>query len=139
MKGLKINNTQYALLDASEDFMKTALVLVSGVVTDRIGGARMYISALVIKNVANYIEAILYGNIIYTIGSILAAAATTVRSYQFLIFGEVVLSLGDIATQVAQYKIFSSWFPPNHGFASTLAFELAIGKVCQVNILTSLI
>ncbi|KAL2072671.1 hypothetical protein VTL71DRAFT_12014 [Oculimacula yallundae] len=112
-KGLKINNTEYALLDASEDFMKTALVLVSGVVTDRIGGA----------------QAILYGNVIYTIGSVLAAAATTVRSYQFLIFGQVVLAFGNIATQVAQYKIFSSWFPPGHGFASTLALELAIGKI----------
>ena len=39
-QGLKINNTEYALLDASEDFMKTALVLASGIVTDRIGGAR---------------------------------------------------------------------------------------------------
>ncbi|KAF8854109.1 MFS general substrate transporter [Acephala macrosclerotiorum] len=112
-KGLKINNTQYALLDASEDFMKTVLVMVSGVVTDRIGGAK----------------AILYGNIIYSIGSILVAASTTVRNYQFMIFSQIVLSLGDIATQIAQYKIFSSWFPPSHGFASTLAFELAIGKI----------
>ncbi|KUJ22650.1 MFS general substrate transporter [Mollisia scopiformis] len=113
-KGLKINNTEYALLDASEDFMKTALVMVSGVVTDRIGGAK---------------EAILYGNAIYSIGSILVAAATTVRNYKFMIFGQIVLSLGDIATQIAQYKIFSSWFPPSHGFASTLALELAIGKI----------
>ncbi|CZR51058.1 related to MFS transporter [Phialocephala subalpina] len=112
-KGLKINNTQYALLDASEDFMKTVLVMVSGVVTDRIGGAK----------------AILYGNVIYSIGSILVATATTVRNYQFMIFGQIVLSLGDIATQIAQYKIFSSWFPPSHGFASTLALELAIGKI----------
>lgn len=41
----------------------------------------------------------------------------------------MVLALGDIATQVAQYKMFSSWFPPSNGFASTLGFELAIGKV----------
>ena len=39
MKGMHINNTQFALLEASEDFMVTALVLISGVVTDRIGGA----------------------------------------------------------------------------------------------------
>lgn len=38
-KGMKINNTQFALLEASEDFMVTALMLVSGLVTDRIGGA----------------------------------------------------------------------------------------------------
>jgi hypothetical protein len=36
---LHINNAQYAVLEASEDFMKTALILVSGLVTDRIGGA----------------------------------------------------------------------------------------------------
>lgn len=40
-KELKINNTQFALLEASEDFMVTALMLVSGLVTDRIGGAGM--------------------------------------------------------------------------------------------------
>jgi hypothetical protein len=38
-KQMKINNTQFAVLDASEDFMITVLVLLSGLVTDRIGGA----------------------------------------------------------------------------------------------------
>ena len=38
-KEMKIDNTQFALLEASEDFMVTALMLVSGIVTDRIGGA----------------------------------------------------------------------------------------------------
>lgn len=38
-KELHINNKQFALLEASEDFMVTALMLVSGVITDRIGGA----------------------------------------------------------------------------------------------------
>jgi hypothetical protein len=28
-----------------------------------------------------------------------------------------------------RYKIFSSWFPPSHGFAATLGLELGIGKV----------
>lgn len=41
-KKLHINNAQYAVLEASEDFMKTALILVSGVVTDRIGGASKF-------------------------------------------------------------------------------------------------
>ncbi|KFZ24761.1 hypothetical protein V502_00765 [Pseudogymnoascus sp. VKM F-4520 (FW-2644)] len=112
-KELKINNIQFALLESSDDFIKTVLILASGMVTDRIGGA----------------SAILYGNAIYTIGSILIAAATTIRNYRFMVFGRVVLAFGDVATQVAQYKIFSSWFPPNNGFASTLGFELAIGKI----------
>lgn len=72
---------------------------------------------------------IVYGNAVYTIGSILVAAATTVRSFNFMIGGRIILALGDIATQVAQYKMFSSWFPPSNGFASTLGFELAIGKI----------
>lgn len=29
----------------------------------------------------------------------------------------------------AQYKIFSSWFPPSNGFASTVGLELGIGKI----------
>lgn len=36
---MHINNAQYSVLEASEDFMVTALILVSGAVTDRIGGA----------------------------------------------------------------------------------------------------
>ncbi|PYI04110.1 MFS general substrate transporter [Aspergillus sclerotiicarbonarius CBS 121057] len=110
---LHITNTQYALLTASEDFMATALLLVGGIVTDRVGGARM----------------IVYGNAVYTIGSILVAAATTVRSFKFMIGGRIILAFGDIATQTAQYKMFSSWFAPSNGFASTLGFELAIGKI----------
>jgi nitrate/nitrite transporter NarK len=71
----------------------------------------------------------LWGNAIYSVGAILIAAATTVRSYKFMIFGVVVQAFGDIATQVAQYKVFSSWFAPSNGFASTLGFELGIGKI----------
>ncbi|RMZ74176.1 mfs transporter [Pyrenophora seminiperda CCB06] len=112
-KQLHINNAQYAVLEGSEDFMKTALILVSGLLTDRIGGA----------------NAMLYGNAIYSIGAIFIAAATTVRSYNFMIFGVVIQAFGDIATQVAQYKIFSSWFAPSNGFASTLGFELGVGKI----------
>ncbi|KAH4219184.1 hypothetical protein HBI38_183800 [Parastagonospora nodorum] len=112
-KQLHINNSQFAILEASEDFMKTALILVSGLVTDRIGGA----------------NAMLYGNAIYSLGAILIAAATTIRSYKFMIFGVIVQAFGDIATQVAQYKVFSSWFAPSNGFASTLGFELGVGKI----------
>lgn len=73
----------------------------------------------------------LYGNGIYTFGSILIAAACQVRSYKFMIVATIVQALGDIATQVAQYKIFTSWFAPSNGFASTLGFELGIGKIGQ--------
>ncbi|CEI69286.1 hypothetical protein FVEN_g3965 [Fusarium venenatum] len=112
-KELHISNTQYAVLDTSENFIKTALILVSGVLTDRYGGA----------------STMLWGNAVFSLGAILVAAATTVRSYKFMIGGAVIQALGDVATQVAQYKIFSSWFPPSSGFASTLAFELGIGKI----------
>lgn len=35
---MKINNTKYALLSASQDFMVTVLMLASGIVTDRMVG-----------------------------------------------------------------------------------------------------
>lgn len=93
--------------------MKTALILGTGILTDRIGGA----------------GAMVWGNIIYSLGSIVIAAATTIRGYKLMVGGMIIQSLGDIATQVAQYRIFSSWFAPSNGFASTLGFELGIGKI----------
>jgi len=130
---MHINNVQFSLLEASEDFMATVLLLPSGIITDRVGGAGKsfpWISEMDEQNLIIYlIEMIVYGNIVYTLGSILVAAATTVRSFNFMIGGRIILALGDIATQIAQYKMFSSWFAPSNGFASTLGFELAIGKV----------
>lgn len=79
----------------------------------------------------SFTGAMLYGNAIYSAGAILIAAATQVRSYKFMIFGTIVQALGDIATQVAQYKMFTSWFAPSNGFASTVGFELGIGKIGQ--------
>lgn len=93
--------------------MKTALILGTGILTDRIGGA----------------GAMVWGNIIYSLGSIIIAAATTIRGYKLMVGGMIIQSLGDIATQVAQYRIFSSWFAPSNGFASTLGLELGIGKI----------
>ncbi|GME48608.1 MFS transporter [Neofusicoccum parvum] len=112
-KELHINNKQFSLLEASEDFIVTALILWSGVVTDKIGGA----------------NAIIYGNIIYSIGSIVIASAAQIRSYKTMIGGRVISTFGDVATQVAQYKMFSSWFPPNNGFGSTLGLQLGLGKI----------
>lgn len=40
-KELDINNTQFALLEASEEFLVTILMMASGILTDRIGGAGM--------------------------------------------------------------------------------------------------
>ncbi|CAH0045905.1 unnamed protein product [Clonostachys solani] len=112
-KEMDINNTQYALLSSSEAFIKLILIPISGPITDRFGGANN----------------MLWGNAVFSLGAILVAAATQVRNYKFMIFGVVVQSFGDAATQVAQYKLFSSWFPPSAGFASTLGFELGLGKI----------
>jgi nitrate/nitrite transporter NarK len=38
-KQMHINNVQFSLLEASEDFMATVLLIPSGLVTDRVGGA----------------------------------------------------------------------------------------------------
>lgn len=112
-KELHIGNTQYALLEASENFMDSILILVVGFMTDRFGGASM----------------LFYGNIIYSIGSLLIAAAAHVRSYPFMIVGHIISALGDVSTQIAQYQVFSSWFAPSNGFASTLGLELMVQKL----------
>ncbi|KAH7160966.1 hypothetical protein EDB81DRAFT_866586 [Dactylonectria macrodidyma] len=105
----------FSLLEATEDFMVTALMLLSGIITDRIG------SAAARRHVVR--------QCICSVGSILVAGAAQTRSYRFMIAGRVILARGDIATQVAQYKVFSSWFAPGNSFASTMGFELGIGKI----------
>ncbi|KAH8432708.1 uncharacterized protein LDX57_010335 [Aspergillus melleus] len=112
-KELDISNTQFSLLEASEDFMATILIMASAVISDRIGG----------------LSVIVIGKLVYTLGSILIAAAATIRSYDFMVTGRIVMAMGDITTQVAQYKMFSSWFAPSNGFAITLGFEGAAGKL----------
>ncbi|CAK7219713.1 hypothetical protein SBRCBS47491_003941 [Sporothrix bragantina] len=112
-KGMGINNTQYALVDATTDFIKSVLIIATGLYTDRIGGA----------------STLVWGNLLFTAGSILVAASTTTRNFKFMLGAMVIQSLGDVATQVAQYKVFSSWFAPSDGFASTLGFELGLGKI----------
>ncbi|KAK1143588.1 hypothetical protein N8T08_006198 [Aspergillus melleus] len=112
-KELDISNTQFSLLEASEDFMATILIMASAVISDRIGG----------------LSVIVIGKLVYTLGSILIAAAATIRSYDFMVTGRIVMAMGDITTQVAQYKMFSSWFAPSNGFAITLGFEGASGKL----------
>ncbi|KAF4311799.1 putative major facilitator superfamily transporter protein [Botryosphaeria dothidea] len=74
-------------------------------------------------------NAIIYGNIIYSIGFIVITTAVQIRSYKTMIGGRVISTFGDVATQVAQYKMFSSWFPPNNGFGSTLGLQLGQGKI----------
>ncbi|KAK8085996.1 hypothetical protein PG994_000970 [Apiospora phragmitis] len=110
---LRIDNRRYALLEASEDFMATLLILGTGLLTDRAGGA----------------GALFWGNLVYSLGSILVAGAAQARSFPFMIGGRIVLAVGDISTQIAQYQVFSSWFAPSGGFASTLGLELMIQKL----------
>ncbi|KAK8160079.1 MFS transporter [Phyllosticta citribraziliensis] len=112
-KELHINNSQFAVLEASEDFIKVSLILATGVLTDRFGG----------------VDSMLWGNALYFVGSIIVAAGATIKSYQCMVGGTIVAAFGDIATQVSQYKVFCAWFAPSHGFASTLGLELGIGKI----------
>ncbi|KAF4337316.1 major facilitator superfamily transporter [Fusarium beomiforme] len=112
-KQLHITNTQYAVLTTTKNFIKTSLILFSGILTDRYGGA----------------NTMLCGTAVDTFGAILVAAATQVRSFKFMIVGSAVEALGEVAISVAQYKILSSWFAPSSGFASSVGVEHGIGKI----------
>ena len=46
---MNINNTQFALLSSSENFIKTTLILPTGVLTDRYGGASTCIHLIIIS------------------------------------------------------------------------------------------
>ncbi|KAF5641474.1 major facilitator superfamily transporter [Fusarium tjaetaba] len=108
-KELDINNTQFALLEASEEFLVTLLMMASGILTDRIGGA----------------GAMLYGNLIMTAGALVIAGAATCRSFPLMIFGKVTAALGDIATQIAYYRVFAGWFAPGGGFVFFVFTKIA--------------
>ncbi|KAF4337751.1 ankyrin 3 [Fusarium beomiforme] len=112
-KELGINNTQFALLEASEEFLVTLLTMASGILTDRIGGA----------------GAMLYGNIIMTAGALVIAGAATCRSFPLMIFGKVTAALGDIATQIAYYRVFAGWFAPGGGFGTTIGLQIGIARI----------
>ncbi|KAK8200458.1 MFS transporter [Phyllosticta capitalensis] len=112
-KELNIDNTQFSILTSSENFVRVTLILGTGILTDRLGG----------------VDALLLYNIMYFIGTAIIAAGASTRSFNTMIGGTIIQALGDMATQCAQYKIFSSWFPPSGGFATTLGVEIGIGKV----------
>ncbi|CCT63551.1 related to MFS transporter [Fusarium fujikuroi] len=112
-KKLHISNTQYAILTSTKDIVKLSLILFSGVLTDRYGGA----------------STMLCGTAVDTFGAIMVATATQVRSFKFMIVGSIIESLGEVAISTAQYKILSSWFAPSSGFASSVGIEHGIGKI----------
>lgn len=51
------------------------------------------------------------------------------RTYGLMLLGAGTLALGNSANSTARYRLFSAWFPPNHGFALTLGLELAAAKL----------
>lgn len=129
-KELSINNTQFALLEASEEFLVTALIMFSGIVTDRIGGAgELHPIALGLPSTNSLKGAMLYGNLIMTAGAFVIAGAATARSYPLMIFGKVTAALGDIATQIAYYRVFSAWFAPGGGFGTTIGLQIGIARI----------
>ncbi|KAL4896424.1 putative MFS transporter [Aspergillus ambiguus] len=110
---MNISNTEFSLLEGSEDFMTTVLIIPSGILADRVGGS----------------VSLVYGQTVFMIGAILLATATTIRSYDFMIAGKIILSVGQIFSEISQCKMFSAWFAPGKGFAVTLGIESALGKV----------
>ncbi|EOD43208.1 putative mfs transporter protein [Neofusicoccum parvum UCRNP2] len=112
-KALDINNTQFSLIASTQDLLITLLIVFGGLITDRIGGA----------------GGVIVGSAVGVTGSIIVASAVQVRSYKLMVFGSGVLALGNIFNATARYRLFSSWFPPSHGFALTLSLELAAAKI----------
>jgi hypothetical protein len=46
-----------------------------------------------------------------------------------MIFGKVAAALGDIATQIAYYRVFAGWFAPGGGFGTTIGLQIGIARI----------
>ncbi|KAF4303508.1 putative mfs transporter protein [Botryosphaeria dothidea] len=112
-KAMHIDNTQFSLILCTQDLAIALLMPFSGLVTDYIGGA----ATLVIASTVG------------VIGSIIVSSAVQTRTYGLMLLGAGTLALGNSANSTARYRLFSAWFPPNHGFALTLGLELAAAKL----------
>ncbi|KAH7053148.1 major facilitator superfamily domain-containing protein [Macrophomina phaseolina] len=112
-KTLHINNMQFSLILCTQDLSVALMMPFSGLLTDYIGGAGL----LVISSSVG------------VVGSVIVASAVQIRSWESMMLGSGLLALGNMANSTARYRLFSAWFPPNHGFALTLSFELAAAKM----------
>ncbi|KAI1051319.1 hypothetical protein LB505_014366 [Fusarium chuoi] len=64
-----------------------------------------------------------------TAGALVIAGAATCRSFPLMIFGKVTAALGDIATQIAYYRVFAGWFAPGGGFGTTIGLQIGIARI----------
>lgn len=64
-----------------------------------------------------------------TAGALVIAGAATCRSFPLMIFGKVAAALGDIATQIAYYRVFAGWFAPGGGFGTTVGLQIGIARI----------
>ena len=86
--------------------INTILSIFVGCLIDRFGGPLLLITLVSF----------------YCTGTIVQARATTqnVNSYSLLVVGRVIAALGQGSLDIAQHKIFATYFAPGKGFAVSM-------------------
>ncbi|KAJ7075249.1 MFS general substrate transporter [Mycena belliarum] len=117
IKTLKINNSQFATLVAVTNLVNTFLCVALGFGIDKWGGPLLSI----------------YLTLFHLAGSAIQAGSVTrnFRSYPVLVLGKVVAAVGDGSLDNAQHRIFSTYFAPGKGFASSIGIIWSIANLAQ--------
>ncbi|KAJ7653771.1 MFS general substrate transporter [Mycena rosella] len=117
IKTLDINNSEFATLVAVTNLVNTFLCVALGFGIDKWGGPLLSV----------------YLTIFHLAGSAIEAGSVTgsLRSYPVLILGKVVAAVGDGSLDNAQHRIFSTYFAPGKGFASSIGIIWSIANLAQ--------
>ncbi|KAJ7479775.1 MFS general substrate transporter [Mycena latifolia] len=122
IKTLQINNSQFATLVAVTNLVNTFLCVALGFGIDKWGGPVLSI----------------YLTLFHLAGSAIQAGSVTQRlhSYPVLVLGKVVAAIGDGSLDNAQasfhfHRIFSTYFAPGKGFASSIGIIWSIANLAQ--------
>ncbi|KAK7059925.1 MFS general substrate transporter [Favolaschia claudopus] len=117
IKTLKINNSEFATLVAVTNLVNTFLCVALGFGIDKWGGPLLSI----------------YLSLFHLAGSAIEAGSVTghLSSYPVLVLGKVVAAVGDGSLDNAQHRIFSTYFAPGKGFASSIGIIWSMANLGQ--------
>ncbi|KAJ7581826.1 MFS general substrate transporter [Mycena floridula] len=117
IKTLQINNSQFATLVAVTNLVNTFLCVALGFGIDKWGGPLLSV----------------YLSMFHLAGSAIEAGSVTdhFHSYPVLVLGKVVAAIGDGSLDNAQHRIFSTYFAPGKGFASSIGIIWSVANLAQ--------
>ncbi|KIM61697.1 hypothetical protein SCLCIDRAFT_865222 [Scleroderma citrinum Foug A] len=105
-KQLGINDSQFATLVTVMALINTILSLFVGCLIDKFGGPLLLVILVSFCCTGSIVQA--------------ATATEKINSYSLLMAGRVIAALGQGSLDIAQHKIFATYFAPGKGFAVSM-------------------